>query len=36
MLQETLKTKEMHFFILNNDIFSGQQVWAFFGEMGSP
>ena len=27
---------EMHFFILNNDIFSGQQVWATFGEIGSP
>ena len=34
--RKTLKIMEMHFFTLNNDIFSGQQVWATFVEIGSP
>ena len=35
-VRKTLKIMEMHLFILNNNIFSGQQVWATFGEIGSP
>ena len=35
-VRKTLKIMEMHFFTLNNDIFSGQQVWATFVEIGSP
>jgi hypothetical protein len=33
---KTLKIMEMHFFILNNDTFFGQQVWITFGQIGTP
>ena len=34
--RKTMKIMEMQFFILNNDIFYGQQVWANFGKIRSP